>query len=75
MTTVTVDESTKKALEQLADVAREEQRPEGELLSKLVANYRLRKTLSYLQGKYGPKARALGLKTDDDIVRFANESA
>ncbi len=42
MATIKVDEETKNTLNQLA---REEQRPEDELLRVLVANYRLNRTL------------------------------
>ncbi len=70
MATVQVDQDTKKALEELAELASKEKLPQGDLLLRLVANYRLNTTLDYLQKKYGPKAERLGLKTEDDFERY-----
>jgi hypothetical protein len=70
MTTVQVDQETKEALDELAELASKEKLSRGSLLLRLVANYRLNQTLDYLQKKYGPKARKLGLKTEDDFERY-----
>ncbi len=67
MATIKVDEETKNTLNQLA---REEQRPEDELLRVLVANYRLNRTLDDMQELGRPIAKRLGIKTDDDIERI-----
>ncbi len=70
MTTVSfsLDEETKQGIEALAKEAKQSR---SDVVRGMYARYRLEKTLQEMQQQAAPLLEKLGLKTEEDIARYA----
>jgi hypothetical protein len=75
---LTIDEVTKRQLQDLLTEAKLERRSEGAVIADLVRAYngqRFRRSLAEMQRIAGPVADRLGIKTDEDVYRLLDEAA